>query len=58
MLLYTSFNFYDELSVFCVRFPPQFGLLLHLLDPDPGEIQMRIQCGFGSETLDSRIRHR
>jgi hypothetical protein len=35
MLLYNILTFYDELSVFWFRFPPQFRLILHPLDPDP-----------------------
>jgi hypothetical protein len=36
MLLYTRFTFFGELSVFWLCFYPQFQLILHLLDPDPG----------------------
>jgi hypothetical protein len=36
MLLNTRITFYDELSVFLLSFSPQFRLILHLLDPDPG----------------------
>jgi hypothetical protein len=35
MLFNTRITFFDELSVFLLRFPPQFRLILHLLDPDP-----------------------
>jgi hypothetical protein len=47
MLLNTRITFYDELSVFLLRFPPRFRLTLHLLDPNPGSQsnadQMRIR---------------
>jgi hypothetical protein len=32
-MCFWTIPFYDELSVFLLRFPPQFRLILHLLDP-------------------------
>jgi hypothetical protein len=43
MLSNTRLKFYDELSVLSLRFPPQFRLILYLLDPDPRAHQIRIQ---------------
>jgi hypothetical protein len=43
MLLNTRITFNDELSVFLLSFPPQFWLILNLLDPDPHS-----ECGSGS----------
>jgi hypothetical protein len=36
MLSYTRLTFYDEFSIFWLRFFPQLWLILHLMDPDPG----------------------
>jgi hypothetical protein len=43
MLSDTRLTFYDEFSVFFAPFPPHFCLILHLLDPDPMRIRIRIR---------------